>query len=214
MIYFFGMKPLAKVKCEWSPKLAYVIGLIATDGYISIDGRHVSFTSKDLELAELYRDYLGLDNKIGKKARGGELEKKYFVVQFGDVLFYRFLLGIGLTPKKSKTINALKIPEKYFFDFFRGCIDGDGSIGWFFHPESKLPQFRVRLASASKNFLKWIQSRMLRYGIKPYICKSRDIFQLSFAKEASTKLLKLVYYRGFPASLGRKYEKAKKIMRV
>ena len=206
------MKPLSKVNCTWSPKLAYAVGLIATDGNLSSDSRHIHFTSKDFELAKLFREYLKLDVIIGKKARGGEEDKKYFVVQFGDVVFYRFLQKIGLTIRKSKTIGKLNIPDKYFFDFIRGCIDGDGSIGWFFHPESKLPQYRVRLASASIKFLEWIQHRLLKSNINSYICKNRDIFQLTLAKRDSTKILKRVYYRGFPESLGRKYKKAKKII--
>ena len=122
------MNRLSKVKIIWSPKLAYVIGLITTDGCLSIDCCHIEFTSKDLGLVEIFRNYLGLNNKICKKARGGEKEKKYFRIQFGDKNFYEFLLSIGLTPHKSKTIGPLNIPENYFLDFLRGCIDGDGNI--------------------------------------------------------------------------------------
>lgn len=41
------MKPLSKIKIKWSPKFAYCIGLITSDGNLSKDGRHISFTSKD-----------------------------------------------------------------------------------------------------------------------------------------------------------------------
>gem|GEM_PF-6676481 len=44
------MKPLGKVKIQWSPEFAYVIGLLTTDGNLSPDGRHINFTSKDREL--------------------------------------------------------------------------------------------------------------------------------------------------------------------
>ncbi|MCX6743614.1 MAG: hypothetical protein NT116_05255, partial [Candidatus Parcubacteria bacterium] len=99
------------------------MGLITTDGNLSPDGRHLHFTSKDLELAALFKKILGLTNKIGKKSRGGDEEKKYYVVQFGDINFYRFLLSIGLMPNKSKILGSLKIPDRYFKDFLRGCID-------------------------------------------------------------------------------------------
>src|SRR3990167_11054371 len=101
------MKRLNKVRIEWSSKMAYVVGLLATDGCLSIDGRHIDFTSKDLGLVEIFKENLNLSNKIGKKARGGQVEKKYFRIQFGDKSFYEFLLGIGLTPHKSKTIGPL-----------------------------------------------------------------------------------------------------------
>ena len=202
------MKPLAKTNCTWSAELAYVIGLIATDGNLSSDGRHIAFTSKDFELATLFQKYLNHQGKIGRKSRGAGGEKKYFVVQLGDVVFYKFLLSIGLTPNKSKTMGELKIPQKYFYDFFRGCIDGDGSLGFFMHPESKIPQFKTRLVSASKLFLDWIRSLTIKDGIKGFITTSEELHTLVFAKQDSTKLLNLVYYAGFPKSLERKYSQA------
>lgn len=40
---------------RWSPALAYAIGLIATDGNLSGDGRHLTVTSKDRDLLETLR---------------------------------------------------------------------------------------------------------------------------------------------------------------
>jgi len=54
------MHRLSKVKIEWSPKFAYAIGLIATDGNLSQDGRSVNFTSKDEELAMAFKACLGI----------------------------------------------------------------------------------------------------------------------------------------------------------
>lgn len=48
----------------WSPAIAYVVGLIATDGNLSSDGRHLSIPSKDLDLLESLRMCLGLTNSI------------------------------------------------------------------------------------------------------------------------------------------------------
>ena len=87
------MRRLSKVKLEWTSNFAYTIGLIATDGNLSKDGRHMNFTSKDLVLVELFKRCLGLNNKIGKKTRSYEQEKKYFQIQFGDKNFYEFLLS-------------------------------------------------------------------------------------------------------------------------
>ncbi|MFA5061566.1 MAG: LAGLIDADG family homing endonuclease [Patescibacteria group bacterium] len=209
------MKPLAKVKIEWSPEFAYVIGLIVTDGNLSTDGRHISFTSKDLDFIELYKKYLGLSNKIGIKSKCGygRKDRNYYVIQFGDVLFYKFLLSIGLMPKKSKTLGELNIPDKYFYDFLRGCIDGDGTIDSFRHPESKLPQFRIRLVSASKPFLVWVKSMTEKDGIKGYFTVGGGIHVLAYAKRDSTKLVDLLYYSRFPASLERKYSRAKEFLR-
>lgn len=75
--------------------LWYLVGLIATDGCLSKDGRHIVITSKDIDFLEYIKNVLGLKNKIGMKARGGEKEKKYGMLSLGDVNFYRYLLSIG-----------------------------------------------------------------------------------------------------------------------
>ena len=210
------MKPLAKVKSVWSPNFAYIIGLITTDGNLSPDGRHLNFTSKDLELAALFKKILGLTNKIGKKSRGGDEEKKYYVVQFGDINFYRFLLSIGLMPNKSKILSSLKIPDKYFKDFLRGCIDGDGNIHHFKHPESQFLQLRVRITSASKPFLTWLKNKSNK-NIKlkgGWIEKSKGANILCYGSRDSLKLLKIIYKDKTSPYLRRKYLKAEPFLRV
>jgi len=108
------MKPLGKVRIKWSPEFAYAIGLLTTDGNLSSDRRHINFTSKDRNLVKIFSECLKIKNKIRKKTRAREKIKKYFEIQFGDVIFYKFLLSIGLMPHKSKQIRALMIPDKYF----------------------------------------------------------------------------------------------------
>lgn len=208
------MKALGKVKCIWSPAFAYAIGLLATDGNLSSSGRHVNFTSKDLELVNLFQKSLKINCHIGRKSRGGDSEKKYYFLQIGDVLFYKFLLSVGLTPRKSKTIGTLKIPDQYFYDFLRGCIDGDGCIHTYKHPESQHLQLRVRLVSASKKFLIWIRKMTSRNSILGHFTKGVGVDILSFAMSDSTKLFRLIYYPGFPSSLKRKYNRANTFMRA
>ncbi|MFA7315400.1 MAG: hypothetical protein WC059_01170 [Candidatus Paceibacterota bacterium] len=203
------------VKIKWNSSFAYVIGVIATDGNLSPDLRHLHITSKDKEMILNCKKCLGIDNKIGMKARGGSKDKKYYVLQFGDKNFFEFLLGIGITPKKSKTISQLKIPIKYFKDFLRGCIDGDGSITIFKHPESKNPQYKVRLCSASQRFLEWILYKVKELlfikGGSIHIPKNSSVHTLVFAKEDSIKILQWIY-KGKIIALSRKKEIALRIL--
>ncbi|MBI2669829.1 MAG: hypothetical protein HYX20_01640 [Candidatus Yanofskybacteria bacterium] len=210
------MRRLGNVKIKWTPAFAYAIGLIATDGNLSPDGRHINLTSKDEEQILNFRSCLDLKNKVGRKGRGGTTIKKYFVLQFGDRNFYDFLLGIGLSPAKSKTLTNLSIPRIFFADFFRGCIDGDGSIGYYRHPESRHPQLRLRLCSASRDFLAWIKSEIgTILGIKTgWIENKRSgVFVLIYAKADSLVLLKFLYKNiKTGQQLNRKYEIAKKFL--
>jgi len=201
------MKRLRKVATNWSSDFAYAIGLIASDGNLSPDGRHLNLTSKDEELIVMFKECLNIKNKIGRKGSGSSKEKKYFVVQFGDINFYEFLMSIGLTPAKSKTLSEVNIPKKYFADFVRGCIDGDGNISVTKHPESKHPQLKIRLASASIDFLKWIKNEIAQHaGLKGgWISKVRSVYILSYAKNDSIELLRFMYYDRRCHYLKRKY---------
>jgi hypothetical protein len=205
------VKRQSKVNTTWTPEFSYAIGLIATDGSLSKDGRHIDFTSKDKELVELFKKCLGLENKIGVKSRGGSKQKNYFRVQFGDKNFYEFLLRIGLTQNKSKTINKLSVPSKYFGDFLRGCIDGDGNIGAHNHPESQHPQLRVRLFSTSPVFLKWVHKQLVitLHLSGGWIGINNRVYGLNYGKADSFKILDFIYYSKVRYYLKRKYIIAK-----
>lgn len=210
------MKRIGKVKIEWSAPFAYAIGLITSDGNLSIDGRHINFTSKDRNLVICFRKCLGLQNRIGRKARAKEKIKRYYQVQFGDKNFYEFLLSIGLMPAKSKNLRDLKIEERYFADFLRGCIDGDGSIGAFSHPESRHPQIRLRVASASVPFLKWLHGVIKNNTVVQggWIETTIRAWALVFGKADALELLQFIYYSRDVPCLKRKEQIARRFLRI
>lgn len=112
----------------WTPELAYAIGLITTDGSLSKDGRHIIFTSSDLGLLKTFRKCLNLNNRITSNPPSSVSQKQSYKIQFGDVQFYRWLTKIGLFPNKTYTLGKIRVLNKYFKDFLRGWLDGDGSI--------------------------------------------------------------------------------------
>jgi hypothetical protein len=199
-----------KMQTVWSPELAYAIGIIATDGNLSPDKSCINITSKDLEIIQNVRDCLRLTNKIGRKGSGSTSHKNYYVLQFRNKTFYSFLNNIGLTSNKSMTIGKLDVPESYFMDFLRGCIDGDGNINISFHPESSKPQLRLRLCSASLSFVIWIKDQ-INSGLKIksgwIYSNTRGMHVLSYGKKDSIKILQKMYYSNVKYYLSRKYEK-------
>lgn len=212
------MRPLGKVKIKWSRNFAYAIGLITSDGNLSSDERHINFTSKDLELINKFQKSLGINNSIGRKSSGSQKLKKYYVVWVGDVLFYRFLLGLGLMPRKSKIIGKLDIPDKYFFDFLRGHFDGDGTFYSYWDPRWKSSfMFYTVFYSASENHIKWLQNKILRFlKIKGHITKSLKgaCYHLKYAKSNSLKLLRKIYYSKNVICLERKRLKIQKALSI
>lgn len=213
-----GTKPQGKVKRIWSPNFAYAIGLLVTDGCLYNDGRHLSLTTKDLEQAENFKKCLGLKVKIGKKSSGTTDEKKYHNVQFGDVLFYKFLLGIGLTSAKSKTIKDVLIPDKYFFDYLRGCFDGDGSFYSYWDPRWRSSHmFYVEFVSASREHIKWLRKEIFsKCGTKGHTAavKKHSFFQLKYAKKEALVIIKKMYYNPRVVCLSRKRIKIQKALEI
>ncbi|MBU6414794.1 hypothetical protein KGQ34_00930 [Patescibacteria group bacterium] len=211
-------KRFGKIKIVWSPQFAYAIGLLATDGNLSNDRRHINFTSKDRELVILFMRCLEFTNKVGRKSRAKNAAKKYFQVQFGDVRFYNFLLGLGLTPNKSKTLAEVYVPRRYFFDFLRGCFDGDGTFYSYWDPRWKSSfMFYAALASASKEFVAWVRGELFKkLRIKGHLSRDarRGIYQLRYGKKESMKMLRKMYYHDKIVCLPRKRLKIKKALGI
>ena len=193
----------------WTANLAYVVGLITTDGSLSKDGRHIDFTSKDYDQIKTFAKILKLKNKIGSKYRGEDHSSYCHRIQFGNVTFYRWLLKIGLKPNKSKTLGSLKVPSCYFADFLRGHLDGDGYVSSFFGSRwKKSYRLHTTFISASLLHINWLRDSIRKdYNIVGKINSHNNAFYLRFAKGKSIQLLKYLYYKKGLPSLERKRSK-------
>ena len=196
--------------------MAYAVGLLAADGCLSRPGHLVDLTSKDKQQLENYKKCLKISTRITKKWSGAG--NQYLRVQFKNVFFYHFLLSVGLTPAKSKTIGPLKIPPKYFFDFLRGSFDGDGCTYSYFDPRWRSSfMFYTDFVSASQTHILWLQKEIFkRLGIKGHITKSKksSVYQLKYAKADSLKLLRELYPNKKVLCLSRKRLKIEKTLAI
>lgn len=212
------MKPKGKINIQWSSQFAYVIGLLTTDGSLSKDGRHIVFTSKDIDLIKNFQKSLGIDCKISRKASGSQKLKKYYFVQVSDILFYRFLINIGLAPNKTKILSDLKVPDEYFFDFLRGHFDGDGTFYSYWDSRWKSSfMFYTVFVSASKNHIDWLQKEISDFlKIRGRISRAanQSIYQLRYAKKESLKILPKLYYNRNVVCLSRKRIKVEKTLKI
>lgn len=214
-------------KFNWKPSLAYAIGLITTDGSLSKDGRHITFTSTDIGLIETFKGCLELKNRITKASSSAKSKKQCFRVQFGGVQFYNWLMRIGLKPNKSLFLGNLLIPNKFFPDFLRGHLDGDGSVftyvdryNTFKNPKYVYNRLYVYLTSASKEHIEWIQATTIKLkNLKGAIQKGKlgpkkhRIYVLKFSKKESIEFLNWIYYQLNLPCLKRKYEVAKPFLK-
>ncbi len=209
-----GPKP-KRESVTWNSELAYAVGLLVTDGSLSIDGRHIDLTSKDEEQLHNFLKCLGVVAKIGTK-KSVRTDSVIHRIQFSDVTLYTFLLSIGLTPNKTKTLGPVKVPTRYFFDFLRGLHDGDGCFYSYRDPRWKDSlMFYLVFVSASTEHIVWLRKKLEDYlGVKGHVTKGKGVLQLKYAKSESKKIIAKMYSRPDAVALSRKRLKIKEVLGI
>ena len=143
----------------WNADLAYLSGLITSDGSLRQNRPIMNFSSKDKSLVkqvqEIAENYL---DTYDCSVHPDSHDNWRYV--FTSRKFYYFLENMGLMPNKSNKLGKLQIPDNMFYDWLRGEIDGDGC---FYKAEDKY--LTLSISSGSKKFLQWIKGRLKKYGL-------------------------------------------------
>lgn len=176
--------------------LWYLVGLIASDGCLSSDGRHIDITAKDRNFLTELTKKLKIRNRVCLKNRG--TNKEAYRIQIANRNFYDFLVSIGLTQNKSLNLGPIKTPVLYFVDFLRGLIDGDGGMQRWIHRTNRREQWNLRVASGSEKFLIWLRDEIERLmNVKGRVySESATQFRLKYGKMAARAIAEKCYYKG------------------
>ena len=203
----------------WCPRLAYAAGLIATDGCLSGDGRHITFVSKDEDLMRSLLGCVGrshIRHRLVQSEYGGWAYRG----QFSHAALYRWLISIGVMPRKSLRLGAIDVPDEYLLVLVRGLLDGDGSIYTLVHqPTPKTyPNYRYErlwtlFNSASRAHVEWIKGRLTRaLAVDGYVetlhreDRVNPLYRLKYGNVASKTLLAALYADERAPRLERKRE--------
>lgn len=143
---------------KWSPDMAYILGLLITDGNISNSGT-VSLCMNEKELIEKAGEAMGAKHKI----TASKHQKGLFNFHFARTNMVKDLGAICVIPKKSITVKFPVIPELFLTDFIRGVFDGDGSV--FFDSRSKKHPIRTKFVSSSKEFIEKLELALQKLGL-------------------------------------------------
>lgn len=215
-----GPKPKRR-EIIWTPEFAYGVGLMTTDGNLSKDKRHLSLVSKDKQQIDNLRNCFGI-RAAAQEFTYVKRNQTYYRVQWGDVTLYNYFLHIGLRPNKSLVLESVDIPEKLYFDFLRGCFDGDGSFYSYYDPRWKTSfMYYLVFTSASSKHLKWLQCVNKRLvNVNGHISKRlpdhyrKGFYQLRYAKKECDQLLRKMYSQDHLVCLSRKRLKIEAAMRI
>jgi hypothetical protein len=121
----------------WSSSMAYILGEFVADGSLkkqnykvkSGEVRHryyVRFASVDLELIEFIKTELESKHKI--QDSNSKNRNTLYQLEIGSKCMFDSLVDLGINIGKSREDIRINIPDEYEIDFWRGYIDGDGSI--------------------------------------------------------------------------------------
>jgi LAGLIDADG-like domain len=150
----------------WSPEMAYVLGLFATDGCVQ-SKYSVSLTSTDLELIEKVRNLMGTDHPVRIHPPRGFSRKMQYELQISSMALVSSLEKLGIVARKSRVIAFPEMPKECVRHFLRGCWDGDGS----FYFEKRSHKLRASFVSGSRQFIKGFAHALKEFGICQWVLK-------------------------------------------
>lgn len=198
---------------DWSDNLAYLVGLITSDGNLDRVNPRIKFSNTDKELVEqasnVVEDLLDVgSNKISETdnsksdAFGDSIVYSY---SFTSRRLYYFLNSVGLRAPKNDNLGVLDVPKKYFTEFLRGEIDGDGS--WW--EVSRRESLKLGIYSKSEEFLQWISQKLKRFNLvdgKASVLKNhKKYWRISLGHYDAVSLAETIY-EGAEYYLGYKYD--------
>jgi predicted DNA-binding protein YlxM (UPF0122 family) len=176
---------------SWSFEMAYVLGLIITDGCISRTGT-VSLCVIDKDLLEKVKKTIGLSHKITQSKH----QKGLYCLRFSREKLVKDLEKLCVVPKKSLIVKFPEVPQAYLSDFIRGVFDGDGSV--FF--DKRRPRFplRSKFVSGSKDFIEGLQRALEGLGmakrtIYEQKTKNGTSYMFIYDHKDSAKLFEILY---------------------
>lgn len=193
--------------------MAYVLGVLYTDGCLHVDAKglpHLSMAQKEPELLQKVLALLRCNAKLHLRPR-----QRYGMAVAGEVYYFGFqcpamypdLVGLGLKPRKSLDIAFPVVPQEFMRHFIRGCWDGDGSV----HFERKqLRQIRASFVSGSRRFIDGMVAALQKAGLPPRTIYVRPgetpSYYFRFERQHSAKLFHVLYDNVPPTQyLERKY---------
>lgn len=139
--------------------MAYILGLLASDGSISKKENLISIVLKS-EDSELLKK-IAIETKVSRPLDnffGNNTQNYYTSFRNWSKTWKDDLQHYGIVPQKTFTLTPpdLLLPE-YRIDYIRGYFDGDGSI---YSVESQNRVF-FEVTGASKPLIDWIRNELL-----------------------------------------------------
>lgn len=176
---------------------SYFYGLLLSDGNLSHSESRLSkiqivLQRKDEDILYKFKKFIGTNNKIvnhSKKTKDGTSEYSYFGVN--SYTIYNRLINLGMSPRKSGKEQLPKFDWLNNRDFWRGVVDGDGSLLY----QQGIPKIKLigslELVEGFNDFC-WKNCFTQKRKACPE-SKHQGLYTLSFNGEEAMYVAKILY---------------------
>jgi LAGLIDADG-like domain len=180
----------------WTPAMAWVLGVIYTDGNLhktpGAVGR-VSIAQKEPELLQKVLVLMKSNAKVSFSPKRG-IAGALYTIRIHNAEIYADLQRLGLTPAKSLTLQFPDIPPDCVLHFVRGCWDGDGSV--YVEKRNNIPC--ASYVSGSKDFIERLVGHLVNLGLPNRIIhktvrSETPSYYFRYTRGQCTKLFHVLY---------------------
>jgi hypothetical protein len=232
-----GIKEKRKIKYKyninkdffknWTKEMAWCLGFIAADGCILLGPRNggtlsITVSEKDKEILQKINKHMSSNYLIKNIKTNFNTHACRLDITVREIV--DDLISIGITPKKSKTLQwPNSIPDELIWHFIRGYYDGDGSImyGKGYTNKKGLSNLQLRTSVlGTENFLLNIKKYFIlqnpQYNPKIQDQSKNGFYRLEISgTESAIRLCNLIYKDSDQdIRLTRKYLKYKNFMEI
>lgn len=182
--------------------MAYVLGFIVADGCLTKNKRGAHFLtieSTDKEILYAIRDAMSSNVMVSEYASAHKNWNTRYRLQLGSKEMFDDLTSLGVTPRKSKTIELPNVPDRYFSHFLRGYFDGDGCVSVCTYQKkdrkTKSTIITSGFTSGSYSLLKNIKDKLTQFNIIQggTLYFSGRGYRIYFSTLDSLRLWKFIY---------------------
>lgn len=146
----------------WTPAMAWVLGVICTDGCLHKTPGTVGsiiIAQKEPELLGKVLELMKSNAKMAFRPKRG-IAGALYETRIINAEIYADLQRLGLTPAKSLTLQFPDMPLDCVRHFIRGCWDGDGSV-YLERGEKPCASY----VSGSKDFIERLVGHLVNLGL-------------------------------------------------
>jgi len=197
------------------PEHSYLIGFIQTDGHLQKNKGNkgkltIEISQKDNDILEKLQNIIPVKTSIYKRIRETNFCKSYSSITLNvfNLEFRKEIESCGVSYGKKSSIIHPPTQKYLENDYWRGIIDGDGSLGF---TKNNIPF--ISLVTKSQKLYEYYRLFLEKHNIEVNVSPNKrdSCYNIILFNEKAQKIINVLYYDNC-LSLNRKQQKATEIL--